>query len=56
MDNYRKAKQKMDKWEEQQKYTRPESHPDSPHPEPHYHDANKSQNPKVNRHHTWGGN
>ncbi|REK17696.1 MAG: RHS repeat-associated core domain-containing protein [Planctomycetota bacterium] len=47
-----KAKRKA--YEEQQKYKKPESHPNSDYPETHYHDSNKSTQIKrhgVNRHH-----
>ena len=43
-------------YEEQQKYRHPETHPDSAHPEPHFHDSNKStakERGKPNVHHTW---
>ena len=43
-------KAKRDAYEEQQKYRKPERHPDSKHPDSHYHDANKSNN-DVNVHH-----
>ena len=39
-------------YEEQQKYKKPESHPDSAHPESHFHDSNKSSN-STNVHHTY---
>lgn len=49
-----KAKRKA--YDDAQKYKRPESHPDSAHPEPHFHDSNKVQakeRGKPNVHHTW---
>lgn len=45
-------KKKRKKYEEAEKYKKSESHPNSAHPEPHYHDSNKSEQP-VNRHHTY---
>ena len=43
---------KRDEYDEQQKYQSPERHPDSQHPENHFHDADKS-NSKNNNHHTF---
>jgi RHS repeat-associated protein len=40
-------------YSEQQKYKKPENHPNSNHPESHFHDSNKSQNKGVNRHHIY---
>lgn len=44
---------KRQEYEEQQKYRYPERHPNSEHSESHFHDRNKSNNRKVNRHHTY---
>ena len=44
------SKKKRDRFREQQKYRKPERHPDTAHPEPHVHDSNKSTQP-VNVHH-----
>jgi hypothetical protein len=38
-------------YEEQQGYRYPERHPNSEHPDTHYHDRDKSKNRRVNRHH-----
>jgi RHS repeat-associated protein len=49
-----KAKRKA--YDEQQKYKQPETHPDSAHPESHFHDGNKStakERGKPNVHHSW---
>jgi hypothetical protein len=45
-------KKKWDRYNEQQKYRAPERHPNSAHPEPHFHDGNKSTQP-INLHHTF---
>lgn len=47
-------KVKREAYKEQQKYKRPESHPNSKHPKRHFHDRDKSKE-KVNRHHTFPG-
>ena len=43
---------KRREYNEQQKYRNPESHPNSKHPQQHFHDRDKSKS-KVNRHHTF---
>ncbi|MBU2121364.1 MAG: RHS domain-containing protein, partial [Gammaproteobacteria bacterium] len=54
-------KTKQERYEQQQKYSNPDRHPKSDHPESHYHTGNKPDiakpapiNNPVNNHHTWG--